>query len=249
MVYDMFNTRIPLYGLMILMALVLNIIVVTKTYNKTKFTKEEIIGAITYEIVGIIMGAKIMAFLENYQIYKNEVNILKIGLSSYGAVIGAGIVLIIFKFQFKKSLKDLALTFALPLPLLYAVGKIGCFFAGCCSGIEYHGIGNVVYNYVSNKDIIGLHLFPIQLIESIVFFFIFFYILIKYKKNKYNVRTLSIMMMLCGISKFSLEFLRISHVGKVLSITQVISLILILASIYLIIKTNKKYDIIKIGVK
>ena len=63
----MFNTRIPLYGLMILISLILNIIVIIKTYDKTKFTKEEIIGAITYEIMGIILGAKLLAFLENYQ--------------------------------------------------------------------------------------------------------------------------------------------------------------------------------------
>ena len=61
----------------------------------------------------------------------------------------------------------------LPLPLLYAVGKIGCFIAGCCYGIEYYGIGNVVYNYVPKSEIIGLHLFPIQIVESIVFFLIF----------------------------------------------------------------------------
>lgn len=236
----MFNTRIPLYGLMILLSLILNIIITAKTYDKTKFTKEEIIGAITYEIMGIILGAKLLAFLENYQKYQGEFDFLKVGLSAYGGVIGAIIILVIFKFQFKKNLKDLFLTFALPLPLLYAVGKIGCFLAGCCYGIEYHGFGNVVYNYVSKSEIIGLHLFPVQLIESTVFFLIFIYILIKHKKNKYNVKSLSIMMLLCGISKFALEFLRMSHINKIISTTQIISLIFILISIYLIIKNRKE---------
>lgn len=236
----MFNTRIPLYGIMILMALILNVIVVAKTYDKTKFTKEEIIGAIIYEIIGIILGAKVLAFLENYQAYNGQFDFLKIGLSSYGAVIGAVVMLIAFKLQFKKNLKELVLTFALPLPLLYAVGKIGCFLAGCCREIEYHGIGNVVYNYVSKSDIIGLHLFPVQLVESIVFFLIFVYVFTKYKKNKYNVKVFSIMLLLCSISKFLLEFLRMSHVGKIISITQLISLLFVLISIYLIIKTRRK---------
>lgn len=236
----MFDTKIPLYGLMILMSLILNIIVIVKTYDNTKFTKEEIIGAMTYEIVGIILGAKMLAFIENYHIYKDEFAFFKVGLSSYGGVIGAIIVLLIFKFQFKENFKDLFLTFALPLPFLYAVGKIGCFLAGCCHGIEYHGFGNVVYNYVSKNDIIGLQLFPVQLVESIIFFLIFVFILIKYKKNKYNVKSLSIMMLLCGISKFLLEYFRMSHVGKVLSITQVISIIFILISIYLL-KIKKEF--------
>ena len=84
----MFNTRIPLYGLMILLSLILNIIITAKTYDKTKFTKEEIIGAITYEIMGIILGAKLLAFLENYQKYQGEFDFLKVGLSAYGGVIG-----------------------------------------------------------------------------------------------------------------------------------------------------------------
>ena len=243
----MFDTKIPLYGLMILMSLILNIVVIVKTYDNTKFTKEEIIGAITYEIVGIILGAKMLAFIENYHIYKDEFAFFKVGLSSYGGVIGAIIVLLIFKFQFKKNFKDLFLTFALPLPLLYAVGKIGCFLVGCCHGIEYHGFGNVVYNYVSNKDIIGLHLFPVQLIESIVFFAIFIYILIKYKQKKYDVKSFSTMLLLCGVSKFMLEFLRMSHIGKIISSTQTISLIFILLSIFLIIRNKKNRGIIKIG--
>ena len=236
----MFNTRIPLYGLMILISLILNIIIIAKAYDKTKFTKEEIIGAITYEIVGIILGAKLLAFIENYQIYNGEFDFLKVGLSAYGGVIGAIAAIFIFRFQFKKNLKDLFLTFALPLPLLYAIGKIGCFLVGCCHGIEYHGIGNVVYNYLSKSEIIGLHLFPIQLVESIVFFLIFIYILFKYKKNKFNVKSLSIMLLLCGISKFALEFLRMSHMNKMISTTQIISLIFILISIYLIIKNRKE---------
>ena len=32
--------------------------------GSAKVTKEEIIGAITYEIMGIILGAKLLAFLE-----------------------------------------------------------------------------------------------------------------------------------------------------------------------------------------
>ena len=64
---------------------------------------------------------------------------------------------------------------------MYAVGKIGCFFAGCCYGIEYNGFLNVTYNYsaIAPK---GISLFPIQLLESIVFLIIFLYTFIKFHK-------------------------------------------------------------------
>lgn len=52
-------------------------------------------------------------------------------------------------------------------PLMYSIGKIGCFLSGCCEGFVYNGIGSVSYNYVPNPT--GLSYFPIQIIESITF--------------------------------------------------------------------------------
>ena len=122
----MFNSDIPLYSVMLFLAFVANIIIVLTTYEKEKFTKDEIVGAIIYENIGMICGAKLLTYLQDISMY-NEFDFWSLGLSSYGAVLGGIVFLLLFSIQFKKKTKDLLLTFAPSLPLMYGIGKIGCF--------------------------------------------------------------------------------------------------------------------------
>lgn len=233
----MFDTRIPFYGIMILLALLANIIVVISLYKKFKFSRDEIIGALVYENIGIIFGAKLLTFLQDYQQY-GKFDFLSLGLSSYGGVIGAIVCLAIFGLQFKKNIKDILLTFMPPIPIMYAIGKIGCFLAGCCHGIKYRGLGNIVYNY-SPVAPAQIPVFPVQLVETIFFTCIFIYIINRIIKDKFDLKVLGINFVLCGIGKFFLDYLRMSHTTVLLSLNQIISIIFIIIGIIMIIKKKK----------
>ena len=65
----MFNTKIPLYGISILLALICNIIVSIILFRKYSFNKNEIIGVILYECSGIVIGAKLLSYIQNYKYY------------------------------------------------------------------------------------------------------------------------------------------------------------------------------------
>lgn len=233
----MFNTKLPLYGIMILLSLIVNIIIVMIIYKKFSFSKYEIIGALVYENIGIILGAKVLTYIQNYSEY-GQFDFLSLGLSSYGGFIGAIICVIIFAFQFKKPLKDMMFTFLPSIPLMYAIGKIGCFLAGCCYGFEYNGIGSILYKY-SEVAPSNIHLFPVQILETIAFTIIFFYIMQKILTNRFEWKTLGIIFILCGFAKFSLDFFRISHIDIFLSLNQLISIMVILIGIFIYIKGKK----------
>ena len=128
--------------------------------------------------------------------------------------------------------KNIYLKYAIiSLPLIYSIGKIGCFLTGCCYGIEYNGIFSVTYTNELN-----IPLFPIQALESIVFMIIFL-ILNTIKKNK---QIISITLIICASSKFILDFLRYDHMKTMITKNQIISIIVIIIGIILIIKKNFK---------
>lgn len=233
----MINTKFSLYPTMILLSLLANIIIVILIYKKNNFTKDEIIGALVYENMGIIFGAKLLTYIQNYKTYGNF-NFLSLGLSSYGALIGAILCLIIFGLQFKKPIKDMLFTFMPSIPLMYAIGKIGCFLVGCCYGIEYNGIGSISYKY-SQVAPNHIHLFPVQIIETITFTIIFIYMIKKILKNKFNWKTLGISFLLSGIAKFILDYFRMSHANTLISLNQIISIIFIVIGIVMYIKNNE----------
>ena len=105
----MLNNKYPIYGAMIILSLLVNIIVVIIVSKKNAYTSDEIISALIYENIGIIYGANIFSYIQNFR-YIKEFNTFKIGLSSYGGLIGAVIFLLIYKFQFKKTSEEIFFT-------------------------------------------------------------------------------------------------------------------------------------------
>ena len=233
----MINTQIPLYGIMILLSFIANILVVAYISGKYDFSKTEILCLLLYENTGMIIGAKVLTFFENYQDL-DGFDFLSLGLTSYGALIGALVFLLLFCLQFKKPFAEMLCIFMTPIPLMYAIGKIGCFLAGCCHGIEYSGWGSVIYRYsrVAPKDV---PLFPVQIVETIVFAGVFLYMLIKHQKKWSDLKTLGIALALCGFFKFLLDYLRMSHAGQILSSNQAMSIAAIFIGVVVIIRQRR----------
>ena len=229
----MFNSNFPFYGLSIILALISNIVVVITQYKKYNYKLEEIIYLLLYENVGIIIGAKALSFL----LSGKHTNIVETGLAAYGAVAGATLLIILFCLQFKKAIKETVYLLAPSFPLMYSIGKIGCFIAGCCYGIEYNGLFKIMYRY-SIKAPNNVYLFPIQIVESIVFLLIFIYLIIMQRKNKFDEKMLGISFILCGASKGILDFLR-QEGTQLFTFSKIISLIVIIIGIISIFLTKK----------
>ena len=231
----MFDTKVPLYVYCIEIALIANIVVAIVLSKKYKYKTKEIISLVLIENFGIILGAKVYWFVENLQRANYKFSFFSSGMSSYGGLIGALLSLFVFKLVFKKNLKDLFYIFIPSVPIMYSISKIGCFLVGCCYGIEYNGIGKVIYNYSTyHKN--PTYLFPVQLAESIVFLGIFIYNMVMHKKNKYDMKVIGINFILCGSAKFMLEFLRASHVGVILSPTQFVSILFAFSGFIIYVK-------------
>lgn len=233
----MFNTHISLYGTFLIIAIILGLFVVYLNSKRFDFNKDEIYALIVYIVIGTIFGAKYFTFFSNPQKYDWTFNFATMGLSSYGSLLGIIVVVFIFSKQFKRPLKDMFYIILPAIPLIYGVGKIGCFLAGCCYGFEYSGPLSITYNYSLDAPN-GVSLFPVQILETIVFIFIFIYLFITVKKDKTNKNLIGKTFIMCGLAKFLLDYFRVNHTGQVISINQVVSIIFILIGIFLIYKNR-----------
>ena len=221
MIINKFN--FPIYGVFILLSLTIGMIFNCIYLRKNKVDREKIIlfvlMLITYGIFGGILLNSIISR-----------NFSKIGLSSYGGAIGILSATIIFeKMNFSNGI--FVKSAILSLPLIYSISKLACFFAGCCYGMPYNGIFSVTYT-----EGLNIPLFPIQLLETIIFFGVFVFCVI-YRKNK---NLIEITLILSAIAKFLLDFLRYSHIGQILSVNQVISIGFIVIGVVLYRRKIKK---------
>lgn len=145
----------------------------------------------------------------------------KTGLSSMGGLFGMYLSVITLALinRDKGSTKITLENCTLVLPLMYSISKTGCFLAGCCRGIPYNGPFCVKY---SGKVTETGFIFPVQLAETMVFFIIFAIGMIMLAKKCRH--TSVYLLTLCAASKGLLDFLRESHIGKAVSLNQMLCL-------------------------
>jgi phosphatidylglycerol:prolipoprotein diacylglycerol transferase len=141
--------------------------------------------------------------------------------------------------------------FAPGIALGHAIGRIGCFSAGCCYGKPTSLPWGVVFSNPMAKEIsgtpLGVRLHPTQLYESSIELANFFILawLIKHKKSDGQV--IGAYMFLYGIARFFLEFVRGdpergSLFGGALTGTQFISILLVIAGGALWLRRTKKAE-------
>lgn len=218
--------------------------------SNTEITKKNLLlcflGA-----VGVLLGARLFGCFTNIAIAlynKKRIGMDVIygsGLVYYGGLIGCVFFYWIGLHMLYKNKYEMSLinSFAICIPLFHFFGRIGCLFAGCCYGKEYHGYGHI--NYIRNGII--TETFPVQLVESVMELSIFCVLLIKYcRKLNTNKNILVTYFVLYSIGRFLIEFLRgDSHRGYfgILSFSQIISIMLFGISIFLCFKRSKKNEI------
>lgn len=125
-------------------------------------TKADTTYAAAYAAIGILVGAKLLYFITKLPniIIKKDLFFLLFreaplwafeyafgGFVFYGGLLGAILGVWIYCRQYKVPFQPLLDIFAPVIPLAHGFGRIGCFFAGCCYGKEYHGIFSVRFPY------------------------------------------------------------------------------------------------------
>lgn len=164
------------------------------------------------------IGAKVFflvtsSFINKELLLKNTNFWLGGGFVFYGGLVGGVVFILLHKLLTKEKWN----TYSLLVPSLalgHGIGRIGCFFAGCCYGKEIHRVH-------------GLERYPVQLMEAS--FLIILY-LITYKRIKMNREVVGFYIISYAVVRFFLEFLRgdlIRGVYYGVTTSQIISLLLI----------------------
>lgn len=213
----------PIYGIMIIVSVIAGIAYIFYNLRK-ELNKQQLI-----QYSSLFLAFATVGSIGIYSLFGG-----KVGFTSYAGLVSVIVCAIIYNLIEPKN--NIYLKYSIiSAPLIYSIGKIGCFLAGCCYGASYSGLLSVTYA----ADIHHSY-FPIQLVESLVFFSLFL-MLDLLKNNKYITE---LTLLICAIFKFLLEYLRydmrIDEMFIFLFPNQIFSLIVIVVSIGLIIFRNFK---------
>ena len=211
-----------------------------KKYNISKsFTYDIFILACISIAIGIIFA---VLFQLLFDALKGTIR--GSAMTFYGGLVGGILTFlagyfIVIKRQYKnaKFLTDVMPIAPACITIAHGFGRIGCFLAGCCYGVETDSWLGVQFPHLSHA------VYPTQLFEAIFLFIltaILFYIAIK----KRSTITLPLYLLSYGVFRFCLEFLRGDNRGALLSTlspSQWFSIIAIISAIIVYV-VNKKIN-------
>src|SRR5207248_3279243 len=235
---------LPTYGVLVAIALIVGLFTVVHFARREGVDPER---AWSLGLVGVfasIAGSKLLLILNAWNFYSHNLRALfsldflqSAGVFS-GGLAAAFVAGLLYAWRHQMPVFKTMDVFAPGIALGHAIGRLGCFAAGCCYGKPTHHAWGVIFtNPLANTWVgtpLGVPLEPTQLFESAVelFNFIILYWLVRHKR--FDGQVIGAYMFLYGFARYFLEFLRDdpgrgSVFGGAMTGTQLISILLVIA--------------------
>lgn len=248
-----FENYIPLYDLLIIVGVLCMIGYVTWRFEKQdNFTRKQ-----TNKLMIILLVSLVVALFSSY-LFDGIFHSIKEGRLAFGSItflggLIGGVVcfMVLLKIYYKdenKDVKKIMNTILTGVVLAHAIGRIGCFLAGCCYGIPTesflgvdfpHGHAHIAYPDVS--------ILPTQLFEA---FFLFALFIIMNKVQLLKKFEVEAYLFGYGFFRIFLELIRGDDRGSFLPFfetqynifptpSQYISLLMVVAAVVMVIRQKR----------
>lgn len=222
------------YGLMIGIGFLIAILIGMYRAKKKGLNQEAVLDIAIYAILSGFLGGKLLFVIVEWKQFMADPWSV---LGSSGFVVYGGIITGVLAGYIYSRIKKLSFAkyFDLVMPeiaIAQGFGRIGCFLAGCCYGMQTDSCLGVVFPQGSMAPA-GVKLLPTQLIMSAGDFLIAVILILFARKNKIDGNVGAGYLVLYGVGRFAIEFLRNDSRGNVgvLSTSQFISIFIVAAGV------------------
>ena len=242
--FYIFNLYVTFYGLIIASAMIVGIIVAYFICTKKNLNKDMPIDLAIFALPLAVIGARIYyclfnpvsSFIEVFEIWKG-------GLAIYGGVIG-GFLGVILCCKIKHYSLAQACDLAAPCLILgQAIGRIGCYFAGCCYGVETTIDSMKVFPISVQIDgVWHLSTFFYESFLNLIGFIILLCVVLRSKKIG---TTTALYLIYYGTVRCILEQFRdpkecLTILNSSLRVSQILSFVLVIVGVVIIVILSKK---------
>ncbi len=245
---------LPAYGVMVALGFMAGLWSTNTLAKRAGFDTQKIQDLVIYCAITGLAGAKLMMFAFDWQYYaRNPQEIFSLStLRAAGVYQGGFLLALVFAvFYMRRNGLPVWRTmdcFAPGIALGHALGRIGCFAAGCCYGILCNRPWGVRFTNPDVKDFssvpMNIPLHPSQLYEAFGNLLIFGLLFKLYKPNQRPGGLFALYLVLYSILRFAIEFVRHHEqaplFGLDLSHTQWISLGTLLLGLWGLLRGPKR---------
>ncbi len=247
------------YGVLLALAFILGITITRKRAIAAGEDEEHVINLSYIIMIASIIGARLFYVLFHIEEFRGRWKYVYWPVQEDGTIGIGGLILlggVVFAFiaayfylrHYKLGYLKYLDIFAPAVPLGIFLGRLGCFFNGCCFGKQCDAPWGVVFpNHSPAGAVMGhTHIHPTQLYES--FYNLLLFILLLwlgnkiYKKN--NGTLISLFLIGYGIERFIVDFFRYYEsqmfIVPGLDFNQIVSLVMIASGCAVLLYIKKE---------
>lgn len=201
------------YGVLVATGFLLGIALAVGQARKEGIPSDKILDLGFYVLLAAIIGSRLFFVVINAGYYlKNPIEILKIwegGLVFYGGILFAVPVAIWYIKKNGLGIWSTGDIFAPSIAIGHAIGRLGCFSAGCCYGRPAEGLPwAITFTNPESLAKIGIPLHPTQLYESLGEFINFLILITLRRHQSFRGQLFWTYLLLYSALRFIVEFFR-----------------------------------------
>lgn len=236
------------YGFLVASGFFVAIHLAVRQGKKEGMDPQKILDLSFYILVASILGARLLFLIVEYKYFlSNPMEALKFwkgGLVYYGGLIGAALATVYFIKKNSMPLWKVADIAAPSLAIGQAIGRWGCYFAGCCYGLKSDVPWAITFTDLRSLAPLNIPLHPTQVYLSLNALFIFSVLIWVRKRKSFDGQLIWLYGILYSIGRFLIEFLRGDDRGfaleDALSTSQFIGIFALSLSIFMWVKLRNK---------
>lgn len=235
------------YGVFIAIGFLFALSLAVREAGRVGEDPEKIVDLSLYILIAAIVGSRLLYVAINWRIFREDpLEVFRIwngGLVFYGGLIVAFLVVMWYLKKHRLNVWKTADILAPSLALGQAIGRIGCFFAGCCYGKACHHWWCVTFTHPESLAPKGVPLHPTQLYSSFNAFLVFLVLIGLRRRKKFEGELCWIYILVYSITRSIIEFFRGDHrgalLGGLLSTSQAIGVVMALVAVFMLFYLNR----------
>ncbi len=200
------------YGVLLAIGFFLAVYIALKEARRVNISPTIVMDLAFYVLISALIGSRLFYVLTNWHEFRDQpISIFffwRGGLVFYGGLIGAFLVGLWYVKKNHLKFKPLADLVAPSIALGQAIGRLGCFSAGCCYGQPTEVPWAVTFNDPHTLAPPNISLHPTQLYESLATFSIFLILIIMRRRDRFQGKLFWYYLLFYGTARFIIEFFR-----------------------------------------
>lgn len=203
-----------------------------------------------YMIIAALVGSRVLYVVINAETFlKDPLETIKIwngGLVFYGGFLGACLTAVWYVRKEGLSAWKTADILAPSIALGQGIGRIGCFFAGCCYGKPCDLPWAVTFSNVKSLAPQGVALHPTQLYSSLNGLAIFLLLVVMRRYKAFHGQLFWVYVLLYGVTRSLIEIFRGDERGTIVhglaSTSQFIGILMMCAAVVMLFLLKARHD-------